>query len=162
MLGHWREAARLWAEALVVRRKGTDPTNIAFTLTGLAGAERELGNMELARQHIDEALDILRKHESPTPTHLARTLIEHVETGMVEGKADCGEAEEALALMARNASVDDPARLYDEAVAAGCAWRVADTTETRERSARAQQAMRAAFPAEAAHLIQARRYASPD
>lgn len=144
---------------MAIRRLGQDTTDVAYTLFGLAGAKRELGDLAEARRNIDEALALLRAHPSPKPTHLARTLTEHVEVDLAEGHVRCTEADEAVALMEKNAASDDPQRLYTEAVAAGCAWRLADTAETRSRAARTQEGMRKEFPADASRLKQANRYA---
>ena len=160
-LGHWDEAERLWTQALEIRRKGADPTDTAYTLSGLAGAQREQSRLGDARKSIDEAVSILRAHPSPKPTHLARTLIEHTEVDLALGIIACADADEAVALMANNVSSDDPQRLYVNAIAAGCALRAAATPETRQRSADAQAAIRAEYPASAAHLKQALRYFSP-
>ncbi len=161
-LGHWAEAEQLWTQALEIRRKGADTTDTAYTLTGLAGAQREQANLEGARKNIDEAVALLRAHPSPKPTHLARTLIEHVEVDLALNTVACADAEEALALMAKNVSGDDPQRLYANAVAAGCALRTADNAPSRQRVIDAQNAMRAEYPAGSAHLKQALRYAITD
>jgi eukaryotic-like serine/threonine-protein kinase len=161
-LGQWAEAERLWKQAIEIRRKGADTTDTAYSLTGLAGAEREQGNLVEARRNIDEAVALLRTHPSPKPTHLARTLAEHVEVDLAQGIIACANAEEAVSLMQANASADDPERLYVNAVAAGCAWKDSPSAENRKRSYDAQAAIRAEFPADAAHLIQAQRYALPD
>ncbi|MEO7431177.1 MAG: serine/threonine-protein kinase [Dokdonella sp.] len=158
-LGHWAEAELIWTEALDIRRKGADATDTAFTLTGLAGAQREQGNLKGARRNIDEAVAVLRAHPSPKPTHLARTLIEQVEVDLALNTVACADAEEAVALMAKNVSADDPQRLYVNAVAAGCALRSVDNATTRQRVVDAQNAMHAEYPADAAHLKQALRYA---
>ncbi len=158
-LGQWAQAEHLWSQALDIRRNSTDTTDIAFSLSGLAGAQREQGNVDAAQRHVTEALALLRAHPSPKPTHLARVLIEQVEVNLAQNIVACADAEEAVTLMQANASSDDPQRLYANAVAAGCAWRAAQTPENRARSAQAQAAMQAEFPANAARLIQARRYA---
>ncbi len=158
-LGHWAEAERLWRQALEIRRKGTDTTDTAYTLSGLAGAQREQLNLSEARRNIDEAVALLRAHPSPKLTRLARTLIEHTEVDLALGIVACADAEEAVALMAKNASSDDPQRLYVNAVAAGCAQRAADNDSNRKRVIDTQQAMHAEYPPDAAHLKQATRYA---
>lgn len=158
-LGHWAEAERLWKQALDIRRNGADTTDTAYTLTGLAGAQREQSNLDDARRNIDEAVALLRVHPSPKPTHLARSLIEHTEVDLALGIVACADAEEAVALMAKNVSGDDPHRLYVNAVAAGCALRTATNDINRQRVSDAQKAMRAEYPADAAHLKQALRYA---
>ena len=161
-LGHWAEAERLWTQALEIRRNGADTTDTAYTLSGIAAAQREQSRLGDARKNIDEAGALLRAHPSPKPTLLARTLIEHVEVDLALGIVACADAEEALALMTKHASQDDPHRLYVNAVAAGCALRAADNTSTRQRVIEAQAAMRAEYPADAAHLKQALRYAIPN
>lgn len=161
-LGHWNEAARLWKEALAIRRLGKDTTDVAYTLSGLAGAQRELGDLAGARRDIDEGLALLRAHPSPKPTHLARTLTEHVEVDLAEGHVRCADADEAVSLMEKNAASDDPQRLYTEAIAAACAWRISPSAETRRRSNDAQAAMRAEFPVGAPRLLQAQRYSIPN
>ena len=158
-LGHWAEAERLWKQALEIRRKGADTTDAAYTLTGLAGAQREQSNLREARTNINEALTLLRAHPSPKPTHLARTLIEHTEVDLALGIVVCADAEEAVALMAKNVSSDDPQRLYVNTIAAACALRSVDNAANRQRASDAQKAMRAEYPADAAHLKQAMRYA---
>ena len=158
-LGHWSEAEQLWTQALAIRRTAADTTDTAFTLTGRAGAQRELSNLDGARRSIDEAVALLRAHASPKPTHLARTLIEHTEVDLALGIVLCLDAEEAVALMAENASADNPQRLYVNAVAAGCVLRNTDNEINRQRVNDAQAAMRAEFPADSARLKQARRYA---
>lgn len=157
-LGHWAEAERLWKQALEIRRKGSDTTDTAYTLTGLAGSQREQGRLAEARRSIDEAVALLRAHPSPKPTHLARTLVEHVEVDLAQRKIACADAEEAVSLMHANASADDPHRLYAEAIAAACAWRALPSAQTRRRFEEAQAAMRAEFPVGSARLLQAQRY----
>ena len=158
-LGHWAEAERLWKKALEIRRKGADTTDTAYTLSGLAGAQREQSNLDDARKSIDEAVALLRAHPSPKPTHLARTLIEHTEVDLALGIVACADADEAVTLMAKNVSSDDPQRLYVNAVAAACALRAADNDSNRKRVIDTQQAMHAEYPPDAAHLKQATRYA---
>jgi serine/threonine protein kinase len=160
-LGHWAEAERLWAQALEIRRKGSDPTDVAFSLTGSAGAAREQGRVDDARVRVGEALRLLRAHASPKPTHLARTLIEHVEVELALGVVECAPAEEAVALMHANASADDPQRLYVDLVAAACAGRATQDAATRQRLRDAEAALRAEFPPGAARLRQVARYTPP-
>ncbi len=158
-LGNWAEAERLWTQALEIRRRGADSTDTAFTLGGLAGAQREQAKLSEARMNIDEAVALLRAHPSPKPSHLARVLTERTEVQLALNIVACADAEEAVALMAKNVSVDDPQRVYVNAVAAGCALRVEDNSVTRQRVKEAQNALRAEYPAGAAHLKQALRYA---
>src|SRR5690606_37239212 len=103
-LGHWAEAERLWTQALEIRRNGADTTDTAYTLSGIAAAQREQSRLGDARKNIDEAVALLRAHPSPKPTHLARALIEHVEVDLALGIVACADAEEALALMTKHAS----------------------------------------------------------
>jgi hypothetical protein len=162
-LGHWTEAERLWGEALAIRRAGGDPTDVAFSLTGSAGAAREQGRLGEAKARVDEALGLLRAHASPKPSHLARTLTERAEVELALGASDCTLAEEALAVLARaGTAADDPQRLHAEAVAAGCLWRRDGNAQARDRVAAAQAALRQALPADAARLRQAARYAVTD
>ena len=156
--GHWADAERLWGQALEIRRKGKDPTDVAFSLTGSAGAAREQGRVADARARIDEAVGLLRAHPSPKPTHLARTLVEATEVGLAEGPVDCAAVNEAVTLMQANAPADDPQRLYAELVGAACAWRAASNEANRQRLAAAEAAMRAEFPPDAARLRQMARY----
>jgi len=158
-LGNWAEAERLWTQALVIRRKGTDITDVAFSLSGSAAAAREQGKLSDARIRIDEALEILRAHPSPKPTHLARTLIERTEVDLAFNRIDCAGAEEAMALMQAHTNSDDPQRRYAEVVAAGCAWRADASAQNRQRVHAAQAALRAEFPADSARVRQAQRYA---
>ena len=161
-MGNWAEAERLWTQALAIRRTGPDTTDSAFTLTGLAGAQREQAQLGDARRNIDEAVALLRAHASAKPTHLARSLIEHTEVDLALGIVACADAEAAVGLMANNASADDSQRLYVNAVAAGCALRAADNAANRQRVVAAQKAMRDEFPADAARMKQALRYAAPN
>ncbi len=156
--GDWAEAERLWGQALEIRRKGKDPTDVAFSLTGSAGAARELGRLAEARARIDEAIGLLRAHPSPKPTHLARSLVEATEVGLAEGRVDCTAVDEAVALVRANAVADDPQRLYAELVGAACAWRAGASEANRQRLAAAEAAMRAEFPPDAARLRQMARY----
>ena len=162
-LGHWAEAERLWGEALAIRRAGGDPTDVAFSLTGSAGAAREQDRLDDAKARVDEALGLLRAHASPKPSHLARTLTERAEVELALGASDCALAEEALAVLARAGTAeDDPQRLHAEAVAAGCLWRRDGSTTARDRVAAAQAALRQALPADAPRLRQAGRYTVTD
>lgn len=160
-LGHWADAEKWWKQTLEIRRQTTDVPSTANTLRGLAGAAREQGNLADARGSIDEALALIRAHPSPRPTHLARILIERTEVDLAFGIVDCTHAEEAVALMEKNSTAEDPQRLYTNAVAAGCALRAVDNSTNRQRVVAAQSAMRAEFPADAALLKQAQRYAIP-
>ncbi|HUD41245.1 MAG TPA: serine/threonine-protein kinase [Dokdonella sp.] len=162
-LGHWAEAERLWDAALAIRRAGGDPTDVAFSLTGSAGAAREQGRLGDAKARVDEALGLLRAHASPKPSHLARTLTERAEVEFALGPSDCALAEEAVAVLARaETAADDPQRLHAEAVAAGCLWRRDGGAAARDRAQAAQAALRRTFPADAARLRQAARYAVTD
>lgn len=158
-LGHWAEAERLWNEAIAIRRPAGDATDTAFSLTGAAAAAREQGRLHDARERIVEALAMLRAHDAPKPTHLARTLIEYTEIDLAEGRVDCTRAEEAVAVLHDNAGPDDPLRLYGDVVASGCAWRLDASVENRARLMSALSALRAALPAGVARLRQAQRYA---
>ena len=160
-LGHWAEAERLWTEALAIRRNGGDTTDVAFSLTGSAGAAREQGRIDDAKARVGEALGLLRAHASPKPSHLARTLTEQAEVELAEGRSDCATAEEAAELMQRHATADDPQRLYAEAVAAGCVRRRDDSPTARTHAAAAQAALRQVFPPGAARVRQAARYDVP-
>ncbi|MEO8012133.1 MAG: tetratricopeptide repeat protein, partial [Dokdonella sp.] len=158
-LGNWSEAERLWTQALVIRRNGTDITDVAFSLSGSAAAAREQGKLADARERIDEALGILRAHPLPKPTHLARVLIERTEVDLAFGIVDCAGAEEAVGLMVANSANDDPQRLYAEVVAAACALRISPSAQNTARVIAAQAALRAQFPPDSARVGQAQRYA---
>ena len=151
-LGHWADAEKWWKETLEIRRRGIDSRSTYNTLLGLAGAAREQGNLSSARASIDEALALIRADLAPRPTHLARILIEHTEVDLAFGIVDCTDAEEAVSLMAKNSSAEDPQRLYTNAIAAGCALRAADSDSNRQRVTEAQKAMHAEFPPDAARL----------
>ncbi len=159
-LGHWADAERGWTQTLEIRRKGSDTPGMVNTLLGLASTAREQGKLAQARANIDESLALIRAQASPRPTHLARILIEHTEVDLAFGIVDCSDADEAVALMTKHSSAEDPQRLYTDAVAAGCALRAADNDTNRQRVIAAQKAMRDEYPADAAHLKQAQRYAN--
>lgn len=158
-LGHWADAEKWWKETLEIRRRGIDSRSTYNTLLGLAGAAREQGNLTDARANIDEALALINADPSPRPTHLARILIEHTEVDLAVGIVDCTDANEAVALMQKNSTAADSQSLYIDAVAAGCALRAVDNDTNRQRVTTAQNAIRAEFPADAARLRQAQRYA---
>ena len=161
-LGNWAEAEKLWKQALTIRRKvGDDSLSIADTLVGLAGATREQDKLVDARAYADEALSVMRTHPAPRPTRLAGALIEHTEVDLAFGIVHCADAEEAVALMAKNVSGVDPDRLYVNAVAAGCAFRASANNINRQRVVDSQMAIRTAFPVDAARLKQSQRYAIP-